>query len=383
MNRTALAVTVISCLAVAACDEAAAAADSAAGAPAAPEPPPVAPPAPHARAPPPAPPPPAAQSLRRRRTRVRPLALPGAGADGVGMDYLSIDRASGRVIVPAGNTGSVDVIEPGGDKITRVEGFPTKEVERNGKKRMVGPSSATVGEGFAYVGNRADSNVCAIDLAKPSRGKCVKLASSPDGIVYVAATKEVWVTTPRDKSITILDASKPGALKAKGKIALAGEPEGYAVDDKRGVFYTNLEDADRTVAIDIKGRKIVSTWQPSCGESGPKGLVIDLASTMLVVACTDHIEVMDAGHDGKLLGKLDTGPGVDNLDYVEARHEVFAAAGKAGQITIARLDPAGTLASIAVVPTAPGARNAVADANGTAYLTDSAGGHILMVSKAL
>jgi DNA-binding beta-propeller fold protein YncE len=298
------------------------------------------------------------------------------------MDYLAIDRASGRVWVPAGNTGSVDVIEPGGDKITRIEGFPTKEVERNGKKRKVGPSSASIGDGFAYVGNRADSNLCAIDMKALSRGKCMKLASSPDGVQYVAATKEVWVTTPRDKSITILDASSPGALKAKGKIALPGEPEGYAIDNGRGIFYTNLEDKDRTLAIDVKARKVVSTWMPGCGEDGPKGLVLDLASTMLVVACTDHIEVMDAGHDGKVLAKLDTGPGVDNLDYVEARHEIFAAAGKAGQLTVAKLDPAGALSSIAVVPTAPGARNGVADANGNAYLTDSAGGRILMVVKA-
>lgn len=305
------------------------------------------------------------------------------------MDYLAIDRATGRVVVPGGNTGGVYILEPGGARITRIEGFLTEDVERNGKKRRVGPSSASVGEGFAYVGNRADSKVCAIDMAKlphdmarPARGKCVELASPPDGIAYVATTKEVWVTTPRDKSITILDASKLGVLKAKGKIALPGEPEGYAVDAARGVFYTNLEDADRTLAIDVKGRKVVSTWMPGCGEKGPKGLAIDLASVMLVVACTDHVEVLDAGHDGKVLGKLDTGAGVDNLDYVEARHELFAAAGKAGQLTVARLDPSGALSSIAVVPTSPGARNAVADANGTAYLTDSAGGRILMVTKA-
>jgi DNA-binding beta-propeller fold protein YncE len=377
MNRTALAVTVISCLAVAACEETPPP-QAPPPAPAAPEPPPVAAPAP----PPPAPEPPPPAAPPPPAYTVRPLSLPGATADGVGMDYLALDRASGRVWVPAGNTGSVDVIEPGGDKIIRVEGFPTKEVERNGKKRIVGPSSASVGDGFVYVGNRADANVCALDMKAPARGKCIKLASPPDGIAFVAATKEVWVTTPRDKSITILDASKPGAPRAKGKLALPGEPEGYAVDSGRGVFYTNLEDGDRTLAIDVRARKVVSTWLPACGEGGPKGLALDLASSLLVVACTDHVEVLDAGHDGKVLGKLDTGAGVDNLDYVEARHELFAAAGKAGQLTIARLDASGALSSIAVVPTAQGARNAVADANGTAYLTDSAGGHILMVTKA-
>src|SRR5207249_11600100 len=60
-----------------------------------------------------------------------------------------------------------------------------------------------------------DSSVCAVGSESLKVGPCVKLESMPDGLAYVAATKEVWVTTPRDKSITILDASKAGALTKK------------------------------------------------------------------------------------------------------------------------------------------------------------------------
>lgn len=310
----------------------------------------------------------------------RALPLPGAGPEGVFMDYLVCDHATGRVWVPAGNTGSVDVIEPTSSEIKRVVGFPTAVMERNGKKRTVGPSSATLGEGVVYVGNRADSTVCAVDPKALVRGACVTLESSPDGLAYVAATKEIWVTTPHDKSITILDASTPAAPKAKGKLALEGEPEGYAVDDKRGVFYTNLEDKDRTLAIDVRARKITATWQPQCGEDGPKGLVIEREASFLVVACSDHLVVLDAAHDGKQISRLDTGIGVDNLDYVDARREVYAAAGKAEKLTVARLETSGALTTLSVVATVPGARNAVADANGNAYVSDSKGGRILMVA---
>ena len=188
------------------------------------------------------------------------------------------------------------------------------------------------------------------------------------------------MTTPRDKSIAILDASTPATPVAKGKIALEGEPEGYAVDDQRGVFYTNLEDKDRTLAIDVRARKVTATWQPQCGEDGPKGLVVERASNFLVVACTDHLVVLDAGHDGKQISRLDTGVGVDNLDYLDARREVYAAAGKAEKLTVARLEASGALTAIAVVATVPGARNAVADANGNAYISDSKGGRILVVA---
>ena len=82
--------------------------------------------------------------------------LPGAPADGLFLDYLAFDPATGFVWVPAGATGSVDVLDTATRKLTRVEGFPTREMERNGKKRVVGPSAVTIGRGVVYVGNRAD-----------------------------------------------------------------------------------------------------------------------------------------------------------------------------------------------------------------------------------
>ena len=308
-------------------------------------------------------------------------ALPGAkGA--VSMDYLAVDRAKGAVIVPAGDTGSVDVIEVATGKVTRIEGFPTKEVEREGKKRQMGPSSATVGEGFDYVGNRANSEICAIDSAKLTKGACVTLPSSPDGIQYVGSSKELWATTPKDKSITIFDASTPGTLKAKGKIALDGAPEGYAVDHGQGVFFTNLEDKDKTLVIDVKSRKVKSTWDSKCGEKGPRGLALDAWKKWVFVACTDHVEVLDLGNNGAALSKLDTGAGVDNIDYLSAKKLLYVVAGKEGKLTVAksttrarsRLDKTGT--------TAPGTRVVVADGQGTAYVADSAGGQVLALTPA-
>jgi hypothetical protein len=310
---------------------------------------------------------------------VHSIALPGAPAEGVFMDYLAYDRAHHRVWVPAGNTASVDVLDVTSDRVARVDGFPTAEVERRATKRTVGPSSATVGDGVVYVGNRGDSSVCAVDAESLQVGPCVKLDSSPDGLAYVATTQEVWATTPRDKSIVVLDTSAAGALKWKAKISLDGQPEGFAVDDGRRVFYTNLEDKDRTLTIDVKSRRVTRTWPSGCGEDGPKGLALDHGLDFLFVACRDRVMVFDAGHDGKRLSTIDVGDGVDNIDYVEHRHELYAAAARAATLTIARLDPQGGLTPIASVATVAGARNAVATDEGTAYLTDSSGGKILIV----
>jgi DNA-binding beta-propeller fold protein YncE len=310
------------------------------------------------------------------------LVLPGAPAGGVSLDYLAVDRGRHRVWVPAGGTGNTVVIDTKTQEISKVESFPTAEVERRGTKRMVGPSSATIGDGFVYVGNRADSSICAINAATLARGGCVTLASSPDGVAYIASKKEVWVTTPRDNSIAILDVSKPDAPALGATIKLEGGPEGYAVDDGRGFYYTNLEDKDRTLRIDVSSRKVTATWMPACGESGPRGLAVELKDQMLMVACTDHVEVLDAGKQGAILSKLDTGEGVDNLDYLPASRALYVAAAAAATLTVAHLDDKGVLTRTASTATAKGARNAVATDEGVAYIADGPEGKILVVRPA-
>jgi DNA-binding beta-propeller fold protein YncE len=313
---------------------------------------------------------------------VRPIALPGAPETGVVMDYIAYDRGHHRVWVPAGNTGSVDVIDTASGTVTRVEGFPTTEIERNGTKRPVGPSSATVGDGVVFVGNRADNTVCALGADTLKKGACVTLDAMPDGIAYVPFTREVWVTLPRVNALAVIDASKPAALAVKTKIDMPGQPEGFAVDDRRGLFYTNLEDKDRTLTVDVKDKKITRTWEPGCGKEGPRGLAVDRARNLLLVACTDRVRVLDASHDGKLLSTLEVGAGIDDVSYVESRQELFAAAGRAARITIAKLGSDGTLTALASAETAPGARNAVATEDGVAYLTDARRGKILVIERA-
>ena len=299
---------------------------------------------------------------------VRKLPLPG-GPAAILMDYIAFDPATRSVWAPAGNTGAVDVVDTANDTIRRIPDLPTAEMGSGERKRRVGPSSVTIGEGWAYVGNRADSSVCAFHPQTLARGACHRLDSMPDGIAYVAATKEVWVTTPRDKSIRILDADK---LDEKGKLAFAGNPEGFAVDAKRERFYTNLEDKDQTLAISVRTRKTVALWKPACGEDGPHGLRVDPEAGQLFVACSARAEMLDITWDGRVLASIDTGDGVDDLDYDPATHLLYVGAAKAGQLTIARADAHGNLTPVATVKTPVGARNPAVTDKGVVYLAHSA-----------
>lgn len=322
---------------------------------------------------------------------LKPVALPGANGP-IALDYFAYDRATGKVWVPASNTGNVAVIDETTDAVSPVTGFATGEIERRGRKIRVGPTAASEGDGVIYIGNRGDSTLCVIDGKSLGRLECVPVSAdgsvTPDGVVYVAATREVWLTlrpkggdSAAAKSLAIFDASDPRHLKPKARIPLDGLAEGYAVDNQRGLFYTNIEDAGTTAAIDVRTHKIVGKWKP--GSSDLQGLALDGTRRFLFVACGDHVVSLDLSNNGKITDSITTGPGLDNIDYSADAKLLYAAASQAANLTIADVDDHGKFHLRATVPTVKGARGVVAGKGETAYLIDPAGGRILKLTRKL
>lgn len=123
---------------------------------------------------------------------------------------------------------------------------------------------------------------------------------------------------------------------------------------------------------------MVATWAPRCGKDGPRGLALDSSRGQLFVACTTSIKVLDARGNGVVLGSLEVGAGVDNIDYLEPTHRVYAAAGRAGRLTVAEASTAGALTRVWSAPAPEGGRVVVVDARGAAYVADSKGGRIVV-----
>jgi DNA-binding beta-propeller fold protein YncE len=321
---------------------------------------------------------------------LKPISLPGATGT-IALDYFAYDPATGKLWVPASNTGCVDVIDEATDAVSQVTKFQTGEIERRGRKITVGPTAASIGNGVVYIGNRGNAMICIVDGRTLSRGECVPVSPdggvTPDGVLYVAANRELWVTTrptvgtgpAAAKSLQIFDASDPQHLKWKTKLPLENLAEGYAVDNERGLFYTNIEDAGITLAIDVRTHNIVAKWKP--GSSDLQGLALDTARRFLFVACGDHVVSIDAGHGGKVIDSIPTGPGLDNIDYSADAKVLYAAASQAATLTIAEVGDDGKFHLKATVPTAKGARGVVAGKGDTAYLIDPVEGRILKLIR--
>jgi DNA-binding beta-propeller fold protein YncE len=294
------------------------------------------------------------------------------------MDYLAFDPATNRLWIPAGNTARIDVLDTATSRLDEITGVRT---EQRGE-RTAGPSSAAAGESAVYVGNRAGAEVCGYDAKSLAKRSCVTLGSSPDGLQYLSVTKELWVTTPRDKSVTVLDAKDPSALKLAGKVSFEGEPEGYAADQDRGLFFTSLEDKNETLVIDARTRKPVAKFPSGCSDKGPRGLGYDPARQHLFLGCNEaQVRVFDvsAGKAGALLGVLTAGGSVDNIDYLPSRHLLYVASGQLGTLDVAEVAASGVPGKIGSAATGKGGRSVFVDAAGTAYIPDSAGGALWVV----
>src|SRR5262249_2493910 len=112
---------------------------------------------------------------------VHMVPMPVASGGGNSMDYIAFDPSTHLVWGTAGSAGVGAVVDQATDWVRRVEGVVTAEMGTGDGKRIVGPSSVTIGEGTVYVGDRADASVCAFDAKTFARGACHKLDSMPDG----------------------------------------------------------------------------------------------------------------------------------------------------------------------------------------------------------
>ena len=322
----------------------------------------------------------------------RAVSLTGASGL-VTLDYFAWDARRQKLWVPGGNAGSVFVLDGRGDNLTAIDGFATAEFTLGSRRGRLGASSVAIGDGVAYVGNRADRSICVIDAATLSRGECIAIAKpeegwagAPDAVVYVAPTKELWITrgappigiASSDKALTVFDASQPRTLRIKEKIALGASAEGYAVDRERGFFYTNLEESGETIQVDLRTRAITARWKPGCDDA--RGLALDEERGFLFIACSGRVVSIDVKDRGKVVDAVDTGGGLDNIDYSPATRRLYAAASQAATLTIAFVTPWGRFERLATVPTAKGARGVVAGDGSTAYVADPFAGRIIIVS---
>lgn len=292
------------------------------------------------------------------------VVLPG-GEGGIGFDDLVWSPELGRVLIPAGRTGNLDLLDPATGAVTAIGGFSKDATWGGGHDQ--GVTSATVGGGRIYATDRDDAQLAMVDHTIAARAE---LSYPPDYVRFVAPDR-LWVTQPDREQIQVFDT----AMRSRAMIAVPGGPESLVISPSRKRAYTHLWDGE-TVAIDLEKLAIVATWKNGC--QGSRGIALDEAHGWLMVGCAEgKVTVLDVDHGGKLLGKVATGKGVDIIAYAPSRRRLYVPGGTAATTTVIAIGDDGRPTALGTVPAAKGSHCAVTDDAGRVWVCDPAGGRLL------
>jgi len=298
------------------------------------------------------------------------LALPG-GAAGIGLDDLRYSAAMASVLVPAGRTGNVDVVDGRTHAVVAISGF-SAATEFDGGHDF-GATSVEEVDGTLYVTDRTTEQLYVVDPVSGAITASVPLAASPDYVRFTGS--ELWVTEPDAEQIEVFSLVGPTSIAT---VAVPGGPESLVIDRVRGRAYAHAE-GGLSVAIDLALREVVDTWSNGC--ETPKGIALDAAHGLLVIGCGEgKLVALDVAGTGEVRGELVYGNGIDVLGYDQGRRHLYAPAGKTGTLGIVELGTDGALRLAASVATASGAHCATSDGAGTVYVCDPVGGRLLVVT---
>jgi hypothetical protein len=302
------------------------------------------------------------------------LEIPG-GKVGIGFDDIGFAPSLGKVMVPAGRTGDLDLIDPETRQIAIIGGFTSHAAF--GGSHAQGVTSADAGAGLLFTTDRDAMKLYVVDPRARIIVASARLASGPDYVRYVPATHEVWVTEPGAARIEVFSLPHDGAPKPAhaGFIAIPGGPESLVIDAERGRAYANLW-TNTTVAIDLASRKIAAQWKNGC--KGSRGLALDDARGFLFVGCAEgKLQVLDLA-SGAIIGHASSGDGVDIIAYDPHLAHAYLPGAKSATMAVIGISPKGAATVLGTVATAKYAHCAAADDRDNVYVCDPVRGRLLV-----
>jgi DNA-binding beta-propeller fold protein YncE len=264
------------------------------------------------------------------------------GGDGR-WDYISIDTVNHRLFIA--RQTRVMVVDPESGKLLgEIPGL-------NGAHGVALAYAA--GHGFATSGR--DSSVTMFDLKTLRVLRRIKAADDADAILYDPASKRVFTFNGDANSSSVID---PISGRMVRSIPLGGKPE-FGVTTGHGRLYANLEDKAEIVEIDPAAMHVVRRWSLAPCEE-PTGLAIDRVHHRLFSGCHNKLMAISDAAEGRLIGHVPIGGGVDGDAFDPSLQLAFASNGD-GTLTVVHEDSPTSFHVVANVVTRRGARTMALD----------------------
>src|SRR3954468_8271916 len=109
---------------------------------------------------------------------------------GIGFDDLRYSPRLHRVLVPAGRSGHLDLVDPDTHEVQAIGGFSTEASSEPGSPAFGVTSAAAMGT-FIAVTDRTTEQLALVDPDSGSSAATTRLGSSPDYVRWIEATREL------------------------------------------------------------------------------------------------------------------------------------------------------------------------------------------------
>ncbi len=306
-------------------------------------------------------------------TQIAPLPFKSP----VSFDDLTYDSQLRRVIIPAAETGQVALIDPANLQVQLISGF-SQQVDS--ARPTIGASSAVVVGGFLYGLDQETKSIKTIRLSTGSVISSTYVQAAPDYIRFVSATNELWVTEKGLHQIEIFSVSEddPPLLKSTGVISIPNGPEGLAIDDLRGLAFTNRPDQSLTDVIQVMTHSVIAQWGSGC--SSARGMAVDENDGYLFIACEEgKLVEMDINNDGFQVASQNFGGNLDAVAYNPRLHHVYLPSSVSGVVAIFQLQQKTSLRLLGTADTDINARCVAADDANNIWVCDPNNGQIFII----
>jgi len=253
----------------------------------------------------------------------------------ISFDDFTYDSHMGRVIIPAGETGEVALIDPKNMNVQLISGF-SQQVDP--ADPIVGTTAVALAGGFLFGLDQETKTIKTIDLSTNTVVGSIPLQAAADYIRYVSATGELWVTEKDLNQIEIFSVSTdhPPTLQSSGNISVPNGPEALIIDDGRGLAFTNRSKQSLTDVIQVMTHTVIGQWGNGC--SSAKGMAVDKNEGYLFVACGEgKLVVMDINNDGYQITSQNYGGELDFVAYNPKLHHVYLPSSASGIVAIFQL----------------------------------------------
>jgi hypothetical protein len=278
------------------------------------------------------------------------------------------------VLVPAGRSGNLDLVDPENHAITAIPGFSKGESFEGGHD-FGATSVADTGTALA-VTDRNTEEVVIVDPDKKAIVARTRLGGGPDYVRWVESKRELWVTEPDKEQIEVFSlgasAGKP-TLARTASISVPGGPESLVIAGDRA--YTNLW-RGATVAIDVTSRAVGKAWRNGC--EGSRGIEVDRVNGFVFVGCSDgKATVLDGS--GKLVASVKPVSGMDIIAWSQTKRHLYLAGAGSAEVAIVGASDRGQLTVLGKRSGARGGHCVTTDDAGHAFVCDPAHGRLLAI----